>query len=233
MIDRNGRQKAATRLREIAREADLWWGIGGRGPDALRVEAVALIEACLGATAGRPLTKRIDKIFHPVATFGTSVINGSPADQFRGLVLAAANLVGDSSEQEPRPPICDPELWAHVSDLVAIEAWAKIPAAVVTFVEDWFRRRGGDPRNEKGAKLVGTDLFNRVLTEFPLADQASERDGWRFLGMGLVQAIGNLHRHNIEKREDAESLAWDVIGLGSLLVGEMRRVHSEGQDGEA
>jgi hypothetical protein len=147
----------------------------------------------------------------------------SVSDEFIGLVRASINLVGLTfGRAAPKPPICDPDLWDHVEELVKIEAWAKIPATVVTFVEDWFRKRGGDPRTNNGLKLVGKGLFTRVLTEQPLGGEESEHEGWRFLGMGLAQAIGNLHRHNIEKRPDAEQLAWSVIGLGSLLIAEMK-----------
>ncbi|WP_344204441.1 TIGR02391 family protein, partial [Aeromicrobium alkaliterrae] len=108
---------------------------------------------------------------------------------------------------------------------VRIEAWPLVPSAVVTFTEDWFRRRGGDPRHHKNGKLVGKDLFSRVLEDQPLGNEDGEQTGWKLLGMGLAQAIGNLHRHNVEQRADAEQLAWRVIGLASLLLGEMKRSH--------
>jgi hypothetical protein len=151
----------------------------------------------------------------------------SVAPELIGLVRAAAVQVrATSAKPAPTPEVCDPDLWQHIKALVEIGVWDKIPSAVVTFTEDWIRKRGGDPRN-KGAKLIGSDLFNQVLRDLPLGGQASEQDGWRFLGMGLVQAVGNLHRHNIERRSDAEPLAWRVIGLASLLIGEMKATHRE------
>lgn len=103
----------------------------------------------------------------------------------------------------------------------------QVPAVVSTFVEDWFRKRGGNPLDEKGKKLVGKSLYVRVLNDHPLGGEVSEREGWRSLGTGLAQAVGNLHRHNVEKRDDAEQLAWSVIGLGSLLIGEMKMTHPD------
>lgn len=152
----------------------------------------------------------------------------SPGQELLGFVRAAIGAVAAATgeaQPPPAPDVCDPDLWDHVQDLVHVEAWSKIPSAVVTFTEDWFRRRGGDPRHSGGGKLNGKDLFSTVLDKQPLGGESGEHAGWKLLGIGLVQAIGNLHRHNIEQRDDAEQLAWRVIGLASLLLGEMKRTH--------
>jgi hypothetical protein len=115
---------------------------------------------------------------------------------------------------------------------VRIEAWDKIPGVVVTFVEDWYRKRAGIPTGKTGDPSYGRQLFLDVLGEHSslvLGAQASEREGWRFLGMGLAQAVGNVYRHNVKQREDAEQVAWGAIGLGSLLIGEMRHTHPSGR----
>lgn len=192
----------------------------------MKFEAAGIVASRLGSN--HYLTTKLNDL--PVsqrAAMFTQVGDESVTDQFVGLVRAASNLVGATSAQAaPNPPICDPDLWENIEELVRIEAWAKIPADVATFVEDWYRKRGGVPRLLNGTKLSGSDLYNQVLKDHPLGDEESERQGWRFLGMGLTQAIGNLHRHNnIEHRPDAEQLAWRVIGLGSLLIGEMKLTH--------
>ncbi|MCP3423820.1 TIGR02391 family protein [Nocardioides pinisoli] len=199
----------------------------------MKFEAAGIVASYLGAQ--HYLVTKLGELQVPsrfAAAIPLAMQTDSVTDEFVGLVNAAINLLDVTyGRSSPHPPICDPDLWEHIEELVRIEAWSKIPAAVATFVEDWFRKRGGDPRHESGAKLVGGDLFKRVLRDYPLGGQESERAGWRFLGMGLAQAIGNLHRHNIENREDAEQLAWGVIGLGSLLLGELRLALAARSDG--
>jgi hypothetical protein len=227
-------QQAIRRLQQLANEAEgfaMQFEIGQLGTRFIQMkhEAAAIVASYLGSD--HYLVTKLATLEGSVPAMAAiaSTRRESVTDQFIGLVNAAINLVEVAyGRPAPKPPICDPDLWQHVEELVRIEAWAKIPATVVTFVEDWYRKRGGDPRNDKGAKLVGADLFNRVLTDQALGGQESEHAGWRFLGMGLTQAIGNLHRHNIENRADAEQLAWSVIGLGSLLISEMRQSHPGG-----
>lgn len=222
--------QAVRRLYELIDEAGMYrisFDHGKLRSDLIqkKFEAAGIIASYLGSS--HYLVTKLDQIqLGRTALAMISIQGESITDEFIGIVRAAINLLGVTyGRPAPKPPIADAELWEHVEELVRNEAWGKVPGEVVRFVEDWYRRHGGNPPNPKGGKLVGTDLFNRVLTDYPLGGEASERDGWRFLAMGLAQAVGNPHRHNIEHRDDAEQFAWSVIGLGSLLIGEARQAY--------
>ena len=43
--------------------------------------------------------------------------------------------------------------------------------------------------------------------------------------MGFAQAIGNVDRHRIQSRSDAKKYAIGVLGLGSLLLTQLRYEH--------
>lgn len=45
--------------------------------------------------------------------------------------------------------------------------------------------------------------------------------------MGFAQALGNVDRHRIQKRDDARRYAIGVLGVGSLLLTQLRYEHSE------
>jgi Protein of unknown function (Hypoth_ymh) len=123
----------------------------------------------------------------------------------------------------------DPELWSHVRVLVEQDQWEKIPADVVIFVEDRVRKWSGNPRVRDGA-MTGQTLMGNAFGEageLRLGAQSSEWQGWRSLGTGLVQAIGNVDRHHIQRRPDARRYALGVLGLGSLLLTQLRYEHSE------
>jgi hypothetical protein len=122
----------------------------------------------------------------------------------------------------------DPDLWEYVKGLIEIGDWDKVASAAVTFVEDHFRVWTGSPRSSTGGNLVGKALFSQVLgkeSAFRLGNEASEWDGWLYLGMGLAQALGNHARHNVMKREDLERYALGALGLASLLLTQMRFQH--------
>jgi hypothetical protein len=122
----------------------------------------------------------------------------------------------------------DPELWAHVQGLIADDDWAKVPAAVAIFVEDKTRSWAGDPRNAKNEILVGKGLYTQVLNPsgmLRMGGQQSETEGWMALGSGLAQAIGNVDRHRIQQRSDVRRYAMGVLGLGSLLLTQLRYEH--------
>lgn len=124
----------------------------------------------------------------------------------------------------------DPGLWTHVQGLVTSEDWGKIPATVAVYVEDAVRRWGGDPRNKSGGAFVGKDLYTKLMGsegELRLGKQASEWEGWRNLATGMAQAIGNVDRHRIQRRPDAKRYAMGVLGLGSLLLTQLRREHQD------
>ena len=45
--------------------------------------------------------------------------------------------------------------------------------------------------------------------------------------MGFAQALGNVDRHRIQSREDAQRYAIGVLGLGSLLLTQLRHEHGD------
>lgn len=122
----------------------------------------------------------------------------------------------------------DRDLWEHVKGLVADEDWGKVASQVAIFVESHVRTWTGDPKSSKGEDLVGKGLWAHVLadeSDFRLGARAGEREGWRFLGMGFAQALSNVDRHHVTKREDAKRYAVGVLGLGSLLLTQLRHEH--------
>lgn len=222
--------EAVRRLRSIEMQLQLMEGLSGFSSSdgslaELKFEAAGIVANSLGSK--NQLFLALKDVDTARMASATAWRQESPAQELLGFVRAAigavASTTGDFVEP-PAPDVCDPDLWDHIQDLVGVESWSKIPSTVVTFTEDWFRRRGGDPRHSAGGKLYGKDLFSKVLDQQPLGGESGEHAGWKMLALGLTQAIGNLHRHNIEQRDDAEQLAWRVIGLASLLIGEMKRV---------
>lgn len=124
----------------------------------------------------------------------------------------------------------DPELWEHVKMLVEDEDWGKVASQTAIFVEDRVRAWADDPRSKTGETLVGKGLMARVFSDesdWRLGARASEREGWRSLGMGFAQALSNVDRHRIQDRSDAQRYAVGVLGLGSLLLTQLRHEHGE------
>jgi len=124
----------------------------------------------------------------------------------------------------------DPELWEYVKRTVEAEDWPKVPAMVATFVENHVRTWTGDPVDSHGEPLAGEDLFSKVLaddSEFRLGQTGSEIEGWRRLGVGFAQAIRNVDPRRIQSRNDARRYAIGVLGLGSLLLTQLRHEHPE------
>ncbi|MFI1354868.1 TIGR02391 family protein [Streptomyces sp. NPDC020898] len=124
----------------------------------------------------------------------------------------------------------DPDLWAHVQTHVQNEDWSAVASQTAIFVEDRVRQWCGDPKGKDGQTLVGKGLFAKVFAndgQFRLGKEAGEWEGWRGLGMGFAQALGNVDRHNIQKRTDAKRYAFGVLGLGSLILTQLRYQHAE------
>ena len=222
------RAAAVRRLRAISDQIRITSAISITGrAGSLQTEAAALVASCLGSD--HYLVAKLDQWRPFVAA--TRIGRASPEDEFRGLVDAAVSLIGVSGPPSAEVvPAADPELWSHVRGLLEGAMWDKVPAAVVTYTEDWFRRLAGNPPNKRGGKLYGVGLFTEVLrpgTAHSLGTDQSEQEGWRDLGQGLAKAIGNGHRHALQNRADAERLAWGVIGLASLLIGEARRSYGD------
>ncbi|NBM14968.1 TIGR02391 family protein [Streptomyces sp. GC420] len=125
----------------------------------------------------------------------------------------------------------DPDLWAHVQVHVQHENWQAVASQTAIFVEDRVRQWCGDPKGRDGQTLVGKGLFAKILAndgQFRLGKEAGEWEGWRGIGMGFTQALGNVDRHNIQKRADAKRYAFGVLGVGSLILTQLR--HQDGED---
>lgn len=124
----------------------------------------------------------------------------------------------------------DPELWEHVKQLVADQDWGKVASQTAIFVEDRIRTWAGDPKSNKSESLVGKELMGRVFNEesdWRLGSRTGEREGWRALATGFAQALSNVDRHKIQRRQDAQRYAIGVLGLGSLILTQLRHEHAE------
>lgn len=124
----------------------------------------------------------------------------------------------------------DPELWEHVRQLVEDGDWGKVASQTAIFVEDRIRTWAGEPSGKQGEPLVGKGLMAHVFSDssdWRLGSRAGEREGWRGLGMGFAQALGNVDRHRIQSRDDAQRYAIGVLGLGSLLLTQLRHEHGD------
>lgn len=124
----------------------------------------------------------------------------------------------------------DPELWSHVQTHVQNEDWQAVASQTAIFVEDRVRQWCGDPKGRNDETLVGKGLYAKVFAndgQYRLGKEPSEWEGWRGLGMGFAQALGNVDRHNIQRRADAKRYAFGVLGLGSLILTQLRNQHGE------
>ncbi|MFJ5027714.1 TIGR02391 family protein [Streptomyces sp. NPDC088560] len=124
----------------------------------------------------------------------------------------------------------DPDLWAHVRMHVQNEEWQKVASQTAIFVEDRVRQWCGEPRGNNGQVLVGKGLFAAILAndaQYRLGKEPGEWEGWKALGMGFTQALSNVDRHNIQKRDDAKRYAFGVLGIGSLILTQLRYQHGE------
>lgn len=157
----------------------------------------------------------------PQSAFDSAYLRGVKKDL--ALVDAAIydlGLASQGRDAEMSPDNFDPDLWAHVQGLIDADDWGKVPSQVAIFVEDKVRRWSGEAN-----KTVGKTLYANALADngaLRLGSMAGEWEGWRFLGMGLAQAIGNVERHRIEKRSDAREYAMGALGLGSLLLTQLK-----------
>jgi hypothetical protein len=153
-------------------------------------------------------------------------------DKAKGVLDAAIFELelGSTSDDAVDETAFDPDLWAHVQSHVQNEEWQKVASQAAIFVEDCVRQWCGDPKGRNGETLVGKGLFAAVLAndgQYRLGKEAGEWEGWRFLGMGFAQALSNVDRHNIQKRADAKRYAFGVLGLGSLVLTQLRHQHGD------
>ena len=124
----------------------------------------------------------------------------------------------------------DADLWEHVSGLVEAEDWGKVASQTAIFVESHLREWAGDPKGREGEGLVGKALFAKLLaddSDWRLGSRSGEREGWRALGVGFAQALSNVDRHKIQRRDDAKRYAVGMLGLGSLLLTQLRWEHAD------
>lgn len=119
----------------------------------------------------------------------------------------------------------DPELLLHVKKTIESSDWQKLAAQVVIFVEDKVRRWSEAPESSVGKGLYASALADDA--ELQLGKTNGEREGWRLLGMGLAQAVGNVDRHRLQSRVDAKRYAIGVLGVGSLLLTQLRFEHDQ------
>ncbi|WP_218826541.1 TIGR02391 family protein [Actinomadura meyerae] len=149
-----------------------------------------------------------------------------------GLIDAAIFELEDAgtSDEAVDETAFDPDLWAHVQRHVQNEDWQTVASQTAIFVEDRVRQWCGNPMKPNGQSLVGKGLFGKVFADdaqFRLGKESGEWEGWRMLGMGFAQALGNVDRHNIQKRDDAKRYAFGVLGTGSLILTQLRHQHGD------
>lgn len=185
------------------------------------------------------LLDRFDSVRYSLGVWGTRTLDYHH-DQARHSGIRDACGVIDAAlyqlrlQVEDDEPVdlrsFDPELWEHVKQLVEDGDWGKVASQTAIFVEDRIRTWAGEPSGKQGEALVGKGLMAHVFgdsSDWRLGSRTGEREGWRGLGMGFAQALGNVDRHRIQSRDDAQRYAIGVLGLGSLLLTQLRHEHGD------
>lgn len=147
-----------------------------------------------------------------------------------GIIDAAIFAIEFKSETPPSPVSLDfdPDLFSFVESLVADCDWGKVASQVAIFVEDYVREMAGNPLGSRNETLVGKGLMAKVFSDeskWNLGSGPSETEGWRFLAMGFTQALSNVDRHRIQVRSDSRQYAMGVLGLGSLILTQLKSEH--------
>jgi hypothetical protein len=127
----------------------------------------------------------------------------------------------------------DPDLWSHVQTHIQNEDWQTVASQTAIFVEDCVRKWCGDPKGNGGQTLVGKSLYAKIFADagqYRLGKESGEWEGWRGLTIGFAQALSNVDRHNIQRRGDAKRYAFGVLGVGSLILTQLRHQHGEDLD---
>lgn len=238
-----GRVKASvaiTELEKLREEAEEPQVVVGETFTAWKARGKSLLIMAFSPT--HHLVESFDKVGYSLTVLTTNTPRSAYTDARRqgirkacGLLRAAVYELSLQDGDDAGPADgsgYDPELWEHVRGLVANEDWGKIPGVVATFVENHLRTWAKDPKNKDGGNLVGQGLFAQVLSPddtnpLRLGQQRSESEGWQKLGMGFTQALSNVDRHRIQKRDDAKQYAVGVLGLGSLLLTQLRYEHGD------
>jgi hypothetical protein len=228
---------AITELERLKSEAD--------NPRALRSAQVigswkARVRAVLARSLGEDsdVVKRFSAVRYrplmwseasPDSYFEEAFVRGVHAAV--GLIEGAIYELGLMGGDEPIDEHAyDPDLWAHVKTQVEDEEWGKVAALTAIFVENQVRTWAGHPKDRASNELIGKALYLQVFgdaSDYRLGKQAGEREGWRFLGMGFAQALSNVDRHRIQQRGDAKRYALGTLGLGSLILTQMRYEHND------
>jgi hypothetical protein len=233
------REKAVEALEQLRDEAgEDRVKAGGEGLTAWKAKVRGVLAQALGTNDN--IVKKFDSMkFHYTGIshsgMDRSVYTTARHARIRdacGLIEAALHqldlLSGDDEPVDERA--FDPDLWNFVKGLVEDEDWGKVASQTAIFVESHVRDWADDPKDRHGDSLIGKVLFSTVFadeSDWRLGARAGEREGWRFLGMGFAQALSNVDRHRIQKRDDARRYAIGVLGLGSLLLTQMRFEHSD------
>jgi hypothetical protein len=230
---------AITQLKELAQQARTDPAIQGSTPEhqAWRAKTEALLVRALGNDSSTLKTFR--ELRYSIGLWtGAAGEAARDASYFRGRVATAAGLIDaavyelelSTDDTALHDSAYDLGLWQHVRHSVEEERWSSVSSGAVIYVEDKIRRWSGGPVDKDGKKLTGAALFLKALAQggpLALGEQANETDGWRNLGNGLVAALGNVDRHNIQDRTDGKRYAMGIVGLCSLLLTQIRYQHPE------
>jgi hypothetical protein len=225
---------AIQRLKELKAEAAnpvQMYRTGDRG-EGWKSRVRAVVARSLGP--GNDLVSKLDENSYGLSAWFAGTPERAWVDAFaRGVNTAVGYieaaiyelelLQGDDEPVDQRS--FDPELWDHVKDLVGSEDWGKVASQTTIFVEDKVRTWAG-----LNSDMYGKGLYTAVLAndaELRLGKNRGEWEGWRALGAGFAQAIGNVDRHRIQDRQDARRYALGVLGLGSLLLTQLHYEHDE------
>ncbi len=225
--------KAIQKLKDLRMEAahpeDL--RRSGDGGESWKSRVRAVVVRSLGS--GHHLVAQLDDNHYSLSAWSSGTPDSAWNKAFVSGVQRAVGYIEaaiyeleliDGDEEPIDDRAFDPELWAHVKGLVESEDWGKIPSQVSIFVEHQLRTWAG-----LGADAYGKRLYGAVLAdsgELRLGETRPEWEGWRSLGIGFSSAIANVDRHRRQSRADARKYAIGVLGVGSLLLTQIRFQHA-------
>lgn len=208
---------------------------GGEGFTSWRARVESILTRSLGAS--HHLVMEFNNVRYGLMMFTDATPKSAWDSARRAGIRKACGLIDaaiydlellQGSDEPVDQRAFDPDLWEYVKGIVEDEDWGKVASQVAIFVEDRVRVWAGQPKDRNGEDFVGKGLYGAVLandSEFRLGQRQGEWEGWRMLGMGFAQAISNVDRHRIQEREDARRYAFGVLGLGSLLLTQLRHEH--------
>jgi hypothetical protein len=221
-------------LRAEAADSLILWDRGRDARESWRQRVISVLARSLGADS------HLTRAMHEVS-FTTHMVTAGPGDPehqvawrmgaetARGLIDAAIFEL-QTQELGAEEPDIDPAIWSKVESLVANEQWDLVPPIAVIAVESAIREWAGSPLDAQGRPLTIKGLLASVLGDaspLKLGKTAAESEGWRSLGVGFAQAVSNVDRHELQRRPDARRYARGVLGVASLIVGELRYQHPD------